>query len=161
MNSRLIKILFTCAVGLYTSLVCFNNITDYSSNFQFVHMVAGMEDIYSKERNSWRAVNNVSLHHVLFLLIILWEVTTAVLLITGAAKMIAHYRADAMAFKKAKNYASLGFSLGVLLWFVVFIAVGGEWFLMWQSKNWNAQHTAFLLTCIFLLFLLHHNQEDT
>ncbi|MBD0352590.1 MAG: DUF2165 domain-containing protein [Bacteroidota bacterium] len=161
MNSRLIKILFTCAVGLYISLVCFNNIFDYHSNFTFVSMVARMEDTFSKPRNTWRSVNNVFLHHLLFVLIIVWELVIAVLLTVGAVQMIRKFRAATMEFKKAKVYASHGFALGVLLWFTVFIAVGGEWFLMWQSKNWNAQNTAFLLTCCFLLFLLHHNQEDS
>jgi predicted small integral membrane protein len=69
-------------------------------------------------------------------------------------------RAPATEFKNAKKYTSFGLSLGVLLWFIVFIAIGGEWFLMWQSKIWNAQNTAFFLTCSFLLFLIHHNQED-
>jgi predicted small integral membrane protein len=78
----------------------------------------------------------------------------------GAFNMISRYRASAAEFKNAKKFTSLGLSLGVLLWFSVFIAMGGEWFLMWQSKNWNAQPTAFFLTCCFLLFLIHHNQED-
>ncbi len=161
MNSRLIKIFFTCAVGLYILLVCFNNVVDYHSNFAFVSMVAKMEDTFSKARNGWRSIHNGFFHHLLFVLIIVWESAVAVLLATGAIKMINKFRAAAVEFKKAKVYAAYGFALGVLLWFTVFIAIGGEWFLMWQSKNWNAQNTAFLLTCCFLLFLLHHNQEDS
>ena len=74
--------------------------------------------------------------------------------------MTTKLRVSAPEFKAAKKYTSFGLSLGVLLWLVVFIAIGGEWFLMWQSKTWNAQGTAFMLTCSFLLFLIHHNQED-
>ncbi len=74
--------------------------------------------------------------------------------------MISKFRATTTEFKNEKKYASYGLSLGVLLWFSVFIAIGGEWFLMWQSKSWNAQQTAFFLTCCFLLFLINHNQED-
>ena len=160
MNSRLIKIFFSCSVGLYISLVCFNNIIDYKSNFQFVRIISQMDDIFSKERNSWRSLNNVSLHHLLYIIIIAWELSIAVLMWLGAFKMISRFRADATQFKQAKKYTSLGLSLGVLLWFTVFIGVAGEWFLMWQSKNWNNQSTAFFLTCCFLLFLIHHNQED-
>jgi predicted small integral membrane protein len=160
MNGRLIKIFFSCAVGLYMMLVCFNNIFDYGSNFQFVHMVTKMEDIFSKERNSWRSVHSVFFKHLMFILIITWELATAILILSGATNMIRKYKAPATEFKQAKWYVSAGLSLGVLLWFTVFIAVGGEWFLMWQSKSWNAQQTAFHLTCCFLLFLIHHNQED-
>jgi predicted small integral membrane protein len=160
MNSRLIKILFSGAVGLYISLVCFNNIFDSESNFPFIKMVASMEDTFSKERDEWRSINNEILQEAFFALIVIWELFIAVLLWAGFFKMIKRFRATALEFKTAKKYTSFGLSLGVLLWVTVFIAVGGEWFLMWQSKTWNAQGTAFSLTSCFLLFLIHHNQED-
>ncbi len=160
MNSRVIKLLFSRAVGLYISLVCFNNIFDYSSNFPFVRMVAKMGDTFSKEKNSWRSVNNSFVHYILFILIVTWELLIAALVWIGSFKMVNKLRAPSIEFKNAKKYTSFGLSLGVLLWFIVFIAIGGEWFLMWQSKNWNAQQTAFFLTCCFLLFLIFHSQED-
>jgi len=160
MNSRLIKILFSGAVGLYISLVCFNNIFDYSSNFTFVTMVSKMADTFSKEKNSWRSINSVFGHHLIFILIVIWELAIAFLLWIGVFRMISKLRASAIEFKQAKNYTSFGLALGVLLWFIAFISIGGEWFLMWQSKSWNAQTTAFFLTCCFLLFLIYHGQDD-
>lgn len=160
MNSRLIKILFACIVGLYLSLVCLNNVLDYSSNFAFVSKVATMDDTFSPEQNGWRSVHSGFLHHVIFIVIILWEAVVAACMVVGASHMIRKYRAMAFEFRKAKTFAAIGLALGVLLWFGVFIAIGGEWFLMWQSKTWNAQNTAFLLTACFLLFLIYHNQED-
>jgi len=160
MNSRLIKILFSGAVGLYISLVCFNNIFDYSSNFPFVAMVSKMEDTFSKERNGWRSINGVFWHHVIFIIIVTWELAIAFLLWLGFFRMISKLRASATEFKQAKKYTSFGLALGVLLWVIAFISIGGEWFLMWQSKNWNAQTTAFFLTCCFLLFLIYHSQDD-
>ena len=160
MNGRLIKILFTCAVGLFISLACLNNVVDYGSNFAFVSMVAKMEDTFSIQRNGWRSIHSGFIHHFLFVVIILWEGVVAICLFIGAANMVSKFRSTAADFKAAKSFAAYGFSLGVLLWFTVFIAIGGEWFLMWQSKTWNAQNTAFLLTACFLLFLLHHNQDD-
>jgi len=161
MNSRLIKIFFSCSVALYISLVAFNNISDYNSNFQFISKIAEMEDIFSRDRNSWRSVNSVPLHHLLFIIIIIWELCIAYLLSVGAVKMINKFHASAAEFKNAKKFTSIGLSIGVLLWFTAFIGIAGEWFLMWQSKTWNAQPTAFLLTCCFLLFLIHHKQEDS
>jgi len=161
MNSRLIKIFFSCSVALYISLVAFNNISDYNSNFQFISKIAEMEDIFSRDRNSWRSVNSVPLHHLLFIIIIIWELCIAFLLWVGAVKMINKFHASAAEFKNAKKFTSIGLSIGVLLWFTAFIGIAGEWFLMWQSKTWNAQPTAFLLTCCFLLFLIHHKQEDS
>ncbi|CAN5509717.1 DUF2165 domain-containing protein [soil metagenome] len=161
MSSRIIKILFNSAVGLYISLVCFNNIFSYSANFQFVSVIATMGDTFSKETNGWRSVNNVGLHHFLYISIITWELIIATLLWLGVFKMLKAYRTNAESFVKAKQFGAWGLSLGVLLWFTVFIAVGGEWFLMWQSKTWNALPTAFFLTICFLLFLIFHNQDET
>lgn len=160
MNSRLIKIFFSGSVALFMSLVCFNNSIDYDSQFQFVHMVANMSDTFSKMK-SWRSVDNVFAHHVLYIFIVMWELSIAVLMLSGTFKMIKKLKAESTEFENSKKYTALGLALGVLLWFTVFIAIGGEWFLMWQSKSWNAQYTAFFLTCCFLLFLIHHNQEKS
>jgi predicted small integral membrane protein len=160
MNSRITKILFSSAAGLYISLVCFNNIVDYHSNFAFITMVAKMEDTFSKARNGWRSINDPAIHFLLFVVILICELTVAGLLWLGSFKMFQNRSASLEAFTNAKKYSAAGFSLAVMLWFTVFIAIGGEWFLMWQSKTWNAQPTAFFLTCCFLLFLIHHNQQD-
>ena len=152
--------MLSASVALYISIVCFNNIFDYDSNFPFVRMVASMDDTFSKERNGWRAINNSWLHHTLFIFIIIWEIIVATLLWMGVYKMFRNIKKPAAMFKIAKSYTAFGLAFGVLLWFTVFIAIGGEWFLMWQSKTWNAQTTAFFLTGSFLLFLIHHNQED-
>ena len=160
MNSRLIKILFAGTVGLYLALICLNNLLDYRSNFEFVSHVATMDDTFSPEQNGWRSVRSPFLHHLLFVVIILWEATSALCLLVGATRMIRHYHAPALKFGKAKAFAGYGLALGVLLWFGLFIAIGSEWFLMWQSKTWNAQNTTFLLTACFLLFLIYHQQED-
>jgi predicted small integral membrane protein len=160
MNSRITKIFFSCAAALYISLVCFNNVVDYRSNFPFVAMVAKMEDTFSKERNGWRSVNDPAIHFLLFVLILICELTVAGLLWFGSFKMLQRRSAAADTFASAKKYSAAGYSLAVMLWFTVFIAIGGEWFLMWQSKKWNAQPTGFFLTCSFLLFLIYHNQQD-
>ena len=160
MNNRLIKIFFGVSIGLYMLLVCFNNITDYESNFQFVKMVSGMSDVFSKEKNGWRSISSGTLHHAMYLLIIGTEISIAVLVWAGVISMIKKLKSDAAEFKQSKNLLSLGLSLGVVLWFTLFISIGGEWFLMWQSKNWNGQQTAFLLSICFLLFLIHLNHDD-
>ncbi len=159
MNNRWIKILFSLSAGLYISLVCFNNITDYPTNFQFVRMVASMDDVFSKETNGWRGTDNTLVHHLLYLAIIFWELTIAFFLLLGSARMIRRLKAAPGEFAGAKQLAANGFALGVVLWFTVFITAGGEWFLMWQSEKWNAQSNAFSLSCCFLLFLVQHNQE--
>ena len=36
-----------------------------------------------------------------------------------------------------------------------FLAVGGEWFAMWQSSRWNGQHSAHIFLILTGLALLH------
>ena len=160
MSNRLIKIFFGIAVGLYMLLVCINNITDYGANFQFVSKVTGMEDISSREKNGWRAVDSRALQHLFYLFIIAWELLITGLIALGVVRMLRALKAEAEDFKKSGKLLRLGLFLGVILWFIGFVTVGGEWFLMWQSKIWNGQNTAFMLTIVFLLFLMYQKQPD-
>jgi predicted small integral membrane protein len=49
----------------------------------------------------------------------------------------------AATFNRAKTLAIAALTLGMLMWLVAFVTVGGEWFLMWQSRQWNGQDAAF------------------
>jgi predicted small integral membrane protein len=50
--------------------------------------------------------------------------------------------------------------MGLLLWLVAFLSVGGEWFLMWQSATWNGQEAAFRMFCVLGLVLLYMVMPD-
>jgi len=43
---------------------------------------------------------------------------------------------------------------GMLQWFVAFLCIGAEWFLMWQSKLWNGQDAAFRMFAVEALVLV-------
>ena len=46
-------------------------------------------------------------------------------------------------------------TLSLLMWLLAFLAVGGEWFLMWQSKTWNGQDAAFrMFTVVGIVLVL-------
>jgi predicted small integral membrane protein len=53
-----------------------------------------MNDIFSKEKNGWRSINNESLHYLFFIIIISWELSIAVLMWLGAFRMISKFRAS-------------------------------------------------------------------
>lgn len=44
---------------------------------------------------------------------------------------------------------------------LLFLSVGGEWFLMWQSKAWNGQDAAFRMSASIGIVLLLLAQPDT
>lgn len=160
MNSRIIKIGFGAVISLYMAIVCFNNSTDYDANFQFVRMVSGMSDVFSREKTGWRAIHSETLHHLMYLFLIGVEFMIALLAGRGSFALLRKVKSASGEFNAAKKILATGLALGVMLWFGMFITVGGEWFLMWQSKNWNGQPTAFSLAICFLLFLIHLQQPD-
>jgi len=154
MTLRAAKIAMVCAAALYYSLVVFNNLTDYDTNFQFVRHVLSMDTIFPGEHSVWRALTAHSWHTLFYGGIIVWESTSALLCWWGALQMAKAMKRSAETFHQSKNIAIAGLVLGLLLWLVAFIAVGGEWFLMWQSKLWNGQETAARLFVIFAILLV-------
>ena len=64
------------------------------------------------------------------------------------------------AFNRAKKIATIGLTVSLLQWYVAFITVGGEWFLMWQSEEWNGQDAAFRMFTIIGVSLIFLSLKD-
>jgi predicted small integral membrane protein len=133
-------------------MVGFNNILDYQTNFYFLSHVAGMNDLISGTANTWRAVRNPLILHGMYLVVIGCECTSGLLIIRGAINM-SFSPANSTEVKVHPSLLN-GLLIAIFLWFFIFVCIAGEWFLMWQSDQYNAQATAFALTLIYLLFYL-------
>ena len=158
MTIRAAKVLLVFGVAVFYLLVVLNNTTDYDSNYQFVRHVMMMDSTFLGNQGMWRAINMPALHTAFYVAIITWEVLTTILCCVGGVKLAGALRDTAAAFHAAKRVAIVGLMLGLLGWLVAFLSVGGEWFLMWQSKNWNGQDAAFRMFAVIgiaLLFLAH------
>jgi predicted small integral membrane protein len=153
---RLCKFALIGAAALFFSLVAFGNITDYDSNWQFVQHVLSMDTTFPNSAIHWRAVTSPTLQQAGYVAIIACEVLVSLLLWVGAALLLA--RIAAPDFDGAKPVAIAGLTLGLLLYAVGFVAIGGEWFAMWQSQIWNGQQKAFdfigMLGVILLVTLM-------
>jgi len=163
MALRSAKIALVAALALYYTLVVFNNVTDYDSNFQFVRHVLMMDSTFPNNRGMWRALNPPAWHTLFYVGIILWEAVTAVLCWWGAARMMRAWRKEPDGFNRAKNVAVAGLALAMLLWLGAFLIVGSEWFLMWQSKTWNGREPAFhmfIVNGIVLLLVTQRDRDD-
>jgi predicted small integral membrane protein len=155
MTLRIAKVSLVFAVAIFYSLVVLNNTTDYDSNFQFVRHVLMMDSTFPGNRGMWRAINSPVWHSVFYLTIIAWETVTMILCWWGGFLMARALHQSAAAFNQAKRVAISALTIGLLMWFVVFLSIGGEWFLMWQSKAWNGQDAAFrMFTVIGIVLLL-------
>ena len=158
--TRCAKTTTTALLALFAALVAFNNLSDYGANFAFVRHVLAMDTIFAGSQARWRAIDTPALWHATYLLIIALELLTAALLGRGAWAMWRALRASAADFTRAKQWAIAGALAGFVLWFAGFMVVGGEWFLMWQSREWNGQEAAFRLCIMLLGLMIFLNQSD-
>jgi predicted small integral membrane protein len=161
MTLRIIKLLLVFSVAIFYSLVVFNNITDYGSNYQFVRHVMMMDSAFPGNNGMWRAINSPTLHTAFYLVIIGWETSTMLLCWWGGVRMAQSLTGSMSAFHQAKRVAMAALALGLLMWLVTFLAVGGEWFLMWQSKSWNGQDAAFRMFTVIGVVLILLVQPET
>jgi predicted small integral membrane protein len=154
MITRTTKLLLVAAIALLYTLVVFNNLTDFNSNYQFVRHVLSMDSTFPGNHGMWRALPSPAFHMVFYISIIGWEMATTVLLWWGAVRLLRGLRLDVSGFNIAKRLAIMALTLSLLMWLVAFLTVGGEWFLMWQSRAWNGEDAAFRMFAVVALVLL-------
>ena len=161
MITRIAKTLLLAGVALFYTLVVFNNLTDFNSNYQFVRHVLSMDTTFPGNHGLWRAMLSPAWHIVFYFGIIAWEIVTGTLLWWGLALLLRTVRLDTAKFNAAKRVPVMALTLSLLMWLVAFLAVGGEWFMMWQSHEWNGQDAAFRNFAVVGLILLILVQPET
>jgi predicted small integral membrane protein len=134
--------------GLYMAVVGFTNITDFSTNKDFVVHVLAMDTTFKTPGTIWRAITGQGWAVAAYIAIIVWELLTATVLITS---VVAWIRSPG---GWARRLTSLGLLMMIILFGLGFIVIGGEWFQMWQSKNWNGVEAAFRNLVIAALALV-------
>jgi len=155
MTLRAAKVSLVLAVALFYTLVVFDNLTDYNANYQFVRHVLMMDSTLPGNHGVWRALNNSGWHTTFYISIICWESLVTVLCWAGSWRMLRHFSGPGAIFERAKQVAVAALTLALLMWLVAFLAIGGEWFLMWQSRTWNGEDVAFrMFTVIGIVLLL-------
>ena len=157
---RLSKILLMAAIALWLALVAFGNLTDYGSNWPFVQHVLAMDTIFPGAGIHYRAITSPWLQRVAYALIIAMETLAAVLCGLGTWRLWRARMSGSESFHRAKRLGVLGITTGVLLWLGGFLAVGGEWFGMWMSTQWNGLESAFRFVVVLLAALLYLGQRE-
>jgi len=92
MITRISKILLLLAVALFYSIVVFNNITDYNSNYRFVYHVLQMDSTFPGNQAMWRAVHSTFVYKSFYDSIISWEALTAILAWVGGVVLLRKLR---------------------------------------------------------------------
>ncbi|MER6010062.1 DUF2165 domain-containing protein [Streptomyces bluensis] len=140
--------LLTATVALYITLVAFSNITDFGTNQAFVQHVLAMDTTFKDEDLMWRAIESRALQDAAYVAIIAWETVAALVLIVATYLWV---RRD---HHRARRVSTIGLLMLMLLFGAGFIGIGGEWFVMWQSADWNGLDAAtrvFTLSGVVLL----------
>lgn len=160
MVMRWSKALLTAAIALFATLVAFGNVTDYGTNFEFVQHVLRMDTIFPEAGIRYRSIASPLAHHVAYIFIIALEALTAVLCWAGAARMVQSLQKSALEFNRSKRLAIAGLTLGFLVWQAGFMSIGGEWFGMWMSAEWNGVPSAFRFLATIGIVLIYVAQRD-
>ena len=161
MTLRVAKISLVIAVALFYTLVVFNNLNDYNSNYQFARHVLMMDSTVPGNHGMWRAMHSPAWHTAFYIGIICWESMVMLLCWAGSWRMLRHRAGPGKTFEQSKRVAIAALTLALLMWLVAFLSVGGEWFLMWQSRTWNGEDAAFRMFTVIGIVLLLLVQPET
>ena len=134
MMERRLKILMIGGVAILCGFIVAGNIHDPGSNLLFVQHVFSMDTIIPVSAMADHAIPVPLLWRIAFWLIVIGEGLTAALFALGALELFQARTSNARDFHQAKRFVFVGAGCGFLVWFVGFLAIGDEWFAMWQSQ---------------------------
>ena len=160
MMERRLKILMIGGLALLCGFILAGNIHDPGSNLLFVQHVFSMDTIIPVSAMADHAIPAPLLWRIGFWMIVTGEGLAAAFFALGALELLRARKSSARDFYQAKRFVFAGAGCGFLVWFVGFLAIGGEWFAMWQSQVWNGQQPAFRIFASILLVLIFVAQPD-
>ncbi len=135
---RLIPLFLLIGTTVMGAVVCLNNITAPVSNLRFVEHIMTMDTTNRDRGTRWREIRSPFLHRLAFVTILLFEVVVTVLGSIGSYYLAIALTAPEPAWESAKLFGYLAFLAALIIWFGVIQIVGAEWFVSWQSADWNA-----------------------
>jgi predicted small integral membrane protein len=151
---RFAKATVVTAIGLMALLVAIGNTTNYYTNFLFVEHVLKMDTTFPNSGLRYRSINEPILFHAVYIVIIVMEIGMGFCCLKGGWLLFRNLRKDAHTFHAAKNWGIAGIIIGIIVWFLGFEVIGGEWFAMWQSSTWNGLAAAERILSFLMLSLI-------
>ncbi len=139
---RYSKFLLMTYISLFGLLVLFSNLTDYSSNYEYVAHILSMDTTRENLSLSYRAITSPILHHRIYWFIITLEVIYTAFFLVGAYHLYRNINAPAEVFHEAKKFSIIGLMFAIFVYYVCLQVIGVEWFNMDESQIWNAKDWA-------------------
>ena len=153
---QLSKAAVAFSVGFFCLLVGYDNIIDFNTNYEFVNAVLSMdqmEPFFSGNKVILaRAITNPEIHLIAYWLIIIGELTTGAVCMIGALLMFTSINKPR--FVKGQVTYMVGATFAILLWYLGFAVVGGEYFAMWANKM-NGQNKAYTFATFILITAIY------
>ena len=159
---RLAKTISVAAIGLLSLLVFTGNTTDYFTNYNFVQHVMTMDTTFTQSHIHYRSIGNLFVFHAVYILIIACQGLMTFCCAKGSWLLFKNLRSAAAVFHASKNWAVAGIIIGIVIWFLGFEVIAGEWFAMWQSPAWNGLGSAERIVSflVLVLILLNFKEEE-
>lgn len=151
---RLAQAISVFAIGIMALLIVIGNTTDYYTNYHFVEHVMKMDTIFPGSSIGYRSINSPFLHHAGYIFIIIMEMAMAFCCLKGSWRLFKNLKNSTSSFHSSKNWAVAGLIIGIVIWFLGFEVIGGEWFAMWQSPAWNGLSSAERIVGFLVLILI-------
>ena len=139
---RYSKFLLMTYISFFGLLVLFSNLTDYSSNYEYVAHILSMDTTRENLSLSYRAITSPILHHRIYWFIITLEVIYTAFFLVGAYHLYRNINAPAEVFHEAKKFSIIGLVIAIFVYYVCLQVIGVEWFNMDESQIWNAKDWA-------------------
>jgi predicted small integral membrane protein len=158
---RLSKILLIVFVGLQGLFYALNNVVNFEAAKGFVQGVLPMAGNEAYPNAFGPAVSSPVLITIVLCCIIVGEFVVAAFSFRGAYDMFRVRGSSAESFHDAKTWAIMGCVMALLVWFGLFMVIGGAYFQMWQTPlGAAAQGGAFQYAISSGIVLLFVNAPD-
>jgi len=134
---RWLKILLVLCVAFQGLFYAFQNVANHEAAVGFMAAVLTMADQAAYPDTFAFRIENPLLIRLALWTVIAGELLVGALGLKGAWDMV-RARAGGEPFEAAKRYAILACGVALLVWFGLFLVVGGAFFQMWQTELGSA-----------------------
>lgn len=155
--ARVVTSLFVLMVALYYLVVGFDNITNpvnpNASNWPFVQGVLSGDGVPADSGFEWRFIDATWFQAAAYIGVMTTETLTGILLLIGGITGLRASRTD-QRWGHAQKWTYAGGILGLAVFFLGFMVIGGNWFIMYLNSKWNGLEPAFQNSTMTVLMLV-------
>lgn len=135
---RLIKLVLVAFISLQALFYGLQNLVNLSEAHQFVAYVLGNQEHVAYPSSFGPSISNTFLIWIALIIILIGEFSAGLCAAKGAFDMWVNRKAESNQFVAAQKFAVLGCGLTMVVWFGLFMVIGGAFFQMWQTELGNA-----------------------